>query len=61
MQDQIAKGAEEHIFERHTPGQSLTNSTEEAMPWEKSPQMTSVNIFRFASRQKFSNCHRFNG
>jgi len=29
MEDQIAKGAEEHIFERHTPGQSLTNSKEQ--------------------------------
>ena len=30
MENQIAKGAEEHIFERHTPGQSLTNSKEPA-------------------------------
>ena len=42
MEDQIAKGAEEHIFERHTPGQSLTNSKEQPYPWEQPPQMTSV-------------------
>ena len=42
MEDQIAQGAQEHIFERHTPGQSLTNSKEQPYPWEQPPQMTSV-------------------
>ena len=42
MEDQIAQGAQEHIFERAVPGQSLTNSKDEAMPWEKPPEMTSV-------------------
>ena len=42
MENQIAKGAEEHIFERHTPGQSLTNSKEQAYPWEKPPEINSV-------------------
>lgn len=42
MENQIAKGAEEHIFERHTPGQSLTNSKEQSYPWENPPEMNSV-------------------
>jgi hypothetical protein len=38
----IPKELSEVLFERSTPGQSLTNSVEQRYPWEQPPQMTSV-------------------
>jgi len=38
----IAKGAEEHLFEGPTAGQSLTNDPSNPYPWEKAPEITSV-------------------
>ena len=38
----IPKELSEVLFERSTPGQSLTNSVEQIYPWEQPPQMTSV-------------------
>ena len=40
----IAKGAEEHLFERATPGQSLTKDPDSRYPWEGPPEMTSVRV-----------------
>ncbi len=40
----IAKGAEEHLFEGPTAGQSLTNDPSNPYPWEKAPEMTSVKM-----------------
>ncbi|MDC0511040.1 hypothetical protein OAN77_00200 [bacterium] len=40
----IAKGAEEHLFEAPTPGQSLTNSPDTPYPWEGQPEITSVKV-----------------
>tara|TARA_R100000455_G_C6252352_1_gene108818 strand:- start:321 stop:932 length:612 start_codon:yes stop_codon:yes gene_type:complete len=40
----IAKGAEEHLFERATPGQSLTKDPDSRYPWESPPEMTSVRV-----------------
>jgi len=42
MEDRIAQGAQEHIFERAIPGQSLTSTPDEKYAWEKAPEMTSV-------------------
>ena len=38
----IPQELQEVLFERSTPGQSLTNSVEQRYPWEQPPQMTSV-------------------
>jgi hypothetical protein len=38
----IPKELSEVLFERSTPGQSLTNPIEQRYPWEQPPQMTSV-------------------
>ena len=38
----IPKELSEVLFERSTPGQSLTNSVEQRYPWEQPPEMTSV-------------------
>jgi len=40
----IAKGAEEHLFERAIPGQSLTKDPDSRYPWEGPPEMTSVRV-----------------
>jgi len=40
----IAKGAEEHLFEAPTAGQSLTNSPDTPYPWEGAPEITSVKV-----------------
>ena len=42
MQNKIIPAVEEHVFERPIPGQSLTNSPEDAQPWEKAPENTTV-------------------
>ena len=38
----IPQELQEVLFERSTPGQSLTNSVEQRYPWEQPPEMTSV-------------------
>ena len=38
----IPQELQEVLFERSTPGQSLTNSVEQKYPWEQPPQYTSV-------------------
>ena len=38
----IPQELQEVLFERSTPGQSLTNSVEQRYPWEQPPQYTSV-------------------
>ena len=52
MQNKIIPSVEQHVFERPIPGQSLTNSPEDARPWEQPPEQTTV---REATQEIFLN------